>query len=79
MPIGAVLACDGEVLAEAYWRGIGHGRLTHPEHVVLLAANASVQPGQRSRCTLYTTFEPCLMCMGTAMLKKTRSGSDRPT
>ena len=47
MPIGAVLACDGEVLAEAYWRGIGHGRLTHPEHVVLLAANASVQPGQR--------------------------------
>jgi tRNA(adenine34) deaminase len=67
MPIGAVLACDGEALAEAHWRGINQGLLNHPEHVVLIAADMRVQPDQRRRCTLYTTLEPCLMCMGTAM------------
>jgi tRNA(adenine34) deaminase len=67
MPIGAVLACDGEALAEAHWRGISHGLLNHPEHVVLVAADMRVQLEQRRRCKLYTTLEPCLMCMGTAM------------
>src|SRR5919108_1877640 len=67
MPIGAVLAWDGEPIAEAHWRGIGHGLLNHPEHVVLIAADTRVQPDQRGRCTLYTTLELCLMCMGTAM------------
>ena len=67
MPIGAVLACGGEVLAEAHWRGISYGLLKHPEHVVLFAADLRVRPEQRRRCTLYTTLEPCLMCMGTSM------------
>src|SRR5919201_5140631 len=67
MPIGAVLACDGEALAEAHLRVISHGLRNHPEHVVLIAADMQVQPDQRRRCTLYTTLEPCLMCMGTAM------------
>jgi tRNA(adenine34) deaminase len=67
MPIGAVLACDGEVFEEAHWRGVAHGLLRHPEHVVLLAADARVPPGARRRCVLYTTLEPCLMCIGTAM------------
>ena len=58
MPIGAVLA---------YWKGTGHGLLNHPEHVVLIAGDMRVRPVQRRRCTLYTTLEPCLMCMGTAM------------
>ena len=67
MPIGAVLARGGEVLAEAHWKGISHGLLRHPEHVVLMAADRRLQPGTRHECALYTTLEPCLMCMGTAM------------
>jgi tRNA(adenine34) deaminase len=67
MPIGAVLARDGAILAEAHWSGIDNGVLNHPEHVVLLAADARVPPGQRRQCALYTTLEPCLMCMGTAI------------
>jgi tRNA(adenine34) deaminase len=67
MPIGAVLARDDEVVEEAHWRGINEGLLTHPEHTVLMAADARVPPGTRSSCVLAATLEPCLMCMGTAM------------
>jgi tRNA(adenine34) deaminase len=67
MPIGAVLARDDEVLEEAHWRGVSQGLLTHPEHMVLMAADARVPAATRNRCLLVTTLEPCLMCMGTAM------------
>lgn len=68
MPIAAVLARNGEILAEAHWRGIGHGLLNHPEHVVLMRADASgISSAARREATLYTTLEPCLMCMGAAM------------
>ena len=67
MPIGAVLACKGEIIAEAYWRGLERGLLRHPEHEVLIEADRSMTWEQRRESTLYTTLEPCLMCMGTAM------------
>jgi tRNA(adenine34) deaminase len=67
MPIGAVLACESEALAEGYWRGINAGLLDHPEHVVLIEADRLMSFRQRRDATLYTTLEPCLMCMGTAM------------
>jgi tRNA(adenine34) deaminase len=67
MPIGAVLALRGEVVAEAFWRGSKHGVLDHPESVVLREADRRLDPAGRREATLYTTLEPCLMCMGTAM------------
>ncbi len=67
MPIGAVLVHQGVILAEAYWRGAERGLLDHPEHVVLMRADASISFAARGEATLYTTLEPCLMCMGAAM------------
>jgi tRNA(adenine34) deaminase len=67
MPIGAVLA-HGGVLGEAYWREDGHrGVLGHPESRLLQGADPSIDWAGRREATLYTTLEPCLMCMGTAM------------
>jgi tRNA(adenine34) deaminase len=66
MPIGAVLACNGDVLAEAHWKGFQHGLLSHPEHEVLIDADRSIASRSRRESTLYTTLQPCLMCMGTA-------------
>jgi len=67
LPIGSLVALDGEVVAEAYWRGEqDRGVLRHPELVALLDADELI--GSRRRdALLYTTLEPCLMCMGTAM------------
>jgi len=66
MPIGAVLACGGDVLAESHWKGFRHGLLGHAERQVLVEADRSIRVRSRRRSTLYTTLEPCLMCMGTA-------------
>jgi tRNA(adenine34) deaminase len=67
-PIGAIVALDGEVVAAARWR-LGRGRmLDHAEVVALRAADADPRVhGRRREATLYTTLEPCLMCMGAAM------------
>src|SRR2546421_7822324 len=67
MPIGAVLVHGAEILAEAHWKGAGYGLLAHPEHTVLVTADALVPFEARREATLYTTLEPCLMCVGTAM------------
>lgn len=59
LPIGAVAAADGEVVARAYWHS-RDGLLAHPELIVLQQAN-------RRGVTVATTLEPCLMCMSAAM------------
>jgi tRNA(adenine34) deaminase len=67
MPIGALLARDGQILAEAFWRGSEQGLLGHPESLVLREVDRVIDFPARRQATLYTTLEPCLMCMGTAM------------
>ena len=67
MPIGAVLARNGHVLAESYWKGREQGLLDHPDSVVLREVDPWIDFRGRREATLYLTLEPCLMCMGTAM------------
>jgi tRNA(adenine34) deaminase len=67
VPIGAVVALDGNVVSSAYWR-YRDGLLDHAELVALRTADrdARVQ-GRRRDVTLYSTLEPCPLCMGAAM------------
>jgi tRNA(adenine34) deaminase len=67
VPIGAVVALDAEILAGAFWR-LKDGLLAHPELLVLLEADRSADiAGRRADLALYTTLEPCLLCMSAAM------------
>ena len=59
LPIGSVVAAQGEVVARAWWQS-RNGLLAHPELLALQDAN-------RRHVTLYTTLEPCLLCMAAAM------------
>jgi tRNA(adenine34) deaminase len=59
MPIGSVVVADGEIVTRGHWRA-GDGLLSHPELLTLQEAN-------RRGAMLYTTLEPCLLCMAGAM------------
>jgi tRNA(adenine34) deaminase len=61
LPIGAVVAADGEIVARSHWDASA-GLLAHPELVALQQAN-------RRAVTLVTTLEPCLLCMAAAMFQ----------
>ena len=69
LPIGAVLALDGEVVA-----GAGNAVLAplyhpgrHAEKELLARVPANLWPRSREM-TCYTTLEPCVMCMGALLL-----------
>ncbi|MCC7362126.1 MAG: nucleoside deaminase [Anaerolineales bacterium] len=71
LPVGAVLAAAGRRVAEgqnAIWRP--HFDATrHAEIEALRAAPRAVWP-RAGRLTLYTTLEPCLMCLGAILLHR---------
>lgn len=69
LPIAAVIVLDDAVLCGAATSERADGRfLVHAELKALLAFDQLCLPvSQRRRAVLYTTLEPCLMCMGAVM------------
>jgi tRNA(adenine34) deaminase len=71
VPIGAVIARDGEVLAKAAnERELRRDPTAHAE-VLAIRAVAEVLGGWRlAATTLYITLEPCPMCAGAIVLAR---------
>ena len=74
-PVGTALVQDGELL------GVGRNSLfsdnridAHAEHNVLTRLSSQLRTNNRGKSgytlTLYTTLEPCLMCLGTAIMHR---------
>lgn len=65
VPIGAVVAADGRILAAGFNQPIRSGDPTaHAEVVALRAAAAAVGNYRLTGATLCVTLEPCAMCVG---------------
>ena len=65
VPIGAVVARDGEVLATGRNRVLETGDPTaHAEMLAIRSAAERVGNYRLTGCDLYATVEPCLMCAG---------------
>ena len=65
VPVGAVVAKDGEIIAAASNRVLETGDPTaHAEILALRAAAEHLGNYRLIGCDLYTTVEPCLMCAG---------------
>ncbi len=73
VPIGAVLAGDGEVLGEGCNRVIRDADPSgHAEIVALRAAAARIGNYRLPGTTLYVTLEPCAMCAGALVHARVR-------
>ena len=65
VPIGAVVVCNGEVIARAHnTRETDRNPAWHAEFSALLAAAKALDAWRLSDCTVYVTLEPCIMCAG---------------
>ena len=65
VPIGAVVVCEGEIIARGQNRVLRNVDPTaHAEMIALRAAAAALGNYRLAGCTLYVTLEPCTMCAG---------------
>ncbi len=64
-PFGAVIASDGEIIARGANRVTDrHDPTAHAEVMAIRSACTSVGHFELTGCTLYTSCEPCPMCLG---------------
>ncbi|MCX8008048.1 MAG: tRNA adenosine(34) deaminase TadA [Coriobacteriia bacterium] len=65
VPIGAVVVCDGAVIARAHNRRENDFDPTaHAEMIAIREAARRLGRWRLSDCTVYVTLEPCPMCAG---------------
>ena len=65
VPIGAVVAIDGEIVGRGFNQPISSGDPTaHAEIVAIRTAAARAGNYRLTGATLCVTIEPCLMCVG---------------
>jgi len=82
VPVGAVVVCQGRVIARGWNQNLaGADPTAHAEIVALREAGAIVGNHRLSDCELFATIEPCAMCAGAlvhARIKRLVYGADDP-
>lgn len=65
LPVGCVIAKDGEIIARGHnERERTNDPTAHAEIVAMRRAAQALNSWRLSDCTLYVTLEPCPMCAG---------------
>ncbi len=71
VPIGSVIVRDGKVLGSGYnLRESKQDPAAHAELIAIRRAAQRTGNWRLSGATLYVTLEPCIMCMGAAILAR---------
>ncbi len=82
VPVGAVIVCDGKIVARGWNRNITDNDPTaHAEIVALRQAGTIIGNHRLENCDLFATIEPCSMCAGAmvhARIKRLVYGADDP-
>ncbi len=73
VPVGAVIVCNGEIIARA-WNQVEMLRdaTAHAEMLAITQAEAATGDKRLNECELYVTKEPCPMCAGAIVLSRLR-------
>ena len=65
VPIGAIIVKDGEIISKAYnLKETKQNTLEHAEIIAIRKASEKLKTWRLENTTIYTTLEPCPMCMG---------------
>lgn len=65
VPVGAIITCDGRVIAAAHnQREQLHDPTAHAEMIAITQAADALRSWRLEGCTMYVTLEPCIMCAG---------------
>ena len=64
LPIGAVVVADGQIVGRAHTQEVSQRRLLVHAELLALGQADRVMGARRLDAVLYTTLEPCLMCLG---------------
>jgi tRNA(adenine34) deaminase len=71
VPVGAVVARNGQIISASYNRRIMDSDPTaHAEILALRAAAEALGDYRLTGCELVVTLEPCAMCAGAAILSR---------
>jgi tRNA(adenine34) deaminase len=71
VPVGAVVVLENRVVGRGFNRAIKSGQpFEHAEVVALWDAVARVGARSLEQAVLYSTIEPCVMCIGAVLLAK---------
>ena len=74
VPVGAVVTCGEEVIAEARNAMRGSSDPTaHAEMVAIRAVAAKLGASRLDQCTLWVTLEPCAMCAAAVSLARMKA------
>jgi tRNA(adenine34) deaminase len=73
VPVGAVVVCEGHVVAQAHnLRETARDPLAHAELLALRAAATVLDRWRLFDCDLFVTLEPCAMCAGAVVNARVR-------
>jgi tRNA(adenine34) deaminase len=65
VPVGAVIVCDGVIIAKSFNQNISlNDPCAHAEILALKKAAEVKNSPRLDDCDLYVTLEPCTMCLG---------------
>jgi guanine deaminase len=80
-PFGALITKDGKIISEGSNRVVlSHDPTAHAEIIAIRRASATIRSHDLSGCVIYTSCEPCPMCLGAIYwsgIKKVVYASDR--
>jgi len=74
VPVGAVVTCGDEIIAES--RNAMRGSIdptAHAEMVAIRAAAEKLGTSRLDKCTLWVTLEPCAMCAAAVALARMKA------
>lgn len=71
IPVGAILVCNGEIVAQTHnRREIDQDPIGHAEILAIQEGARRLGRWRLSDCTLYVTLEPCPMCAGAIVMAR---------